>query len=117
MRKGKKLLVFLFPLALLCACENDIEDAKSEESIVMNIATAAVKEEYFFSATIRDVKERILDLEIADSENANEIKKEINKRLQIQGVMSYKVNVSQRNKEIVNAEHRWELVFGQIFDG
>ncbi|MEC3085268.1 DUF4030 domain-containing protein, partial [Bacillus cereus] len=99
MRKGKKLLVFLFPLALLCACENDIEDAKSEESIVMNIATAAVKEEYFFSATIRDVKERILDLEIADSENANEIKKEINKRLQIQGVMSYKVNVSQRNKE------------------
>ncbi len=30
--------------------------------------------------------------------------------------MSYKVNISQRNKEIVNAEHRWELVFGQIFD-
>ena len=24
--------------------------------------------------------------------------------------MSYKVNISQRNKEIVNAEHRWELV-------
>ena len=40
MRKGKKLLVFLFPLALLCACENDIEDAKSEDSIVMDIATA-----------------------------------------------------------------------------
>ncbi|WP_242308515.1 DUF4030 domain-containing protein [Bacillus cereus group sp. BfR-BA-01524] len=116
MRKGKKLLVLLFPLALLCACENDIEDAKSEESIVMDIATAAVKEESFFSAAIRDEKERIVDLEIADSENANEIKKEINKRLQIQGVMSYKVNVSQRNKEIVNAEHRWELVFGQIFD-
>ncbi|PFA92130.1 MULTISPECIES: DUF4030 domain-containing protein [Bacillus] len=117
MRKGKKLLVFLFPLALLCACENDIEDAKSEESIVMDIATAAVKQESFFSAAIWDEKARIVDLEIADSENANEIKKEINKRLQIQGVMSYKVNVSQRNKEIVNAEHRWELVFGQIFDG
>ncbi|MBR9672375.1 hypothetical protein CWB34_12335 [Bacillus cereus] len=117
MRKGKKLLVFLFPLALLCACENDIEDAKSEESIVMDIATAAVKQESFFSASIWDEKARIVDLEIADSENANEIKKEINKRLQIQGVMSYKVNVSQRNKEIVNAEHRWELVFGQIFDG
>ncbi|MHA7105210.1 DUF4030 domain-containing protein [Bacillus sp. C-3-6] len=116
MRKGKKLFVFLFPLALLCACENDIEDAKSEESIVMDIATAAVKEESFFNAAIRDEKERIVDLEIADSENANEIKKEINKRLQIQGVMSYKVNVSQRNKEIVNAEHRWELVFGHIFD-
>ena len=36
--------------------------------------------------------------------------------MQIQGIMSYKVNISQRNKEIVNAEHRWELVFGQIFD-
>lgn len=117
MRKGKKLLVFLFPLGLLCACESDIEDAKSEESIVMDIATAAVKQESFFSAAIWDEKARIVDLEIADSENANEIKKEINKRLQIQGVMSYKVNVSQRNKEIVNAEHRWELVFGQIFDG
>ncbi|PFE91747.1 hypothetical protein CN325_24385 [Bacillus thuringiensis] len=116
MRKRRKLLVLLFPLALLCACENDIEDAKSEESIVMDIATATVKEESFFSVAIRDEKERILDLEIADSENANEIKKEINKRLQIQGIMSYKVNISQRNKEIVNAEQRWQLVFGHIFD-
>ncbi|MFZ7759356.1 DUF4030 domain-containing protein [Bacillus thuringiensis] len=116
MRKGKKLLVFLFPFALLCACENDIEDAKSEDSIVMDIATVAVKEESFFSAAIWDEKARIVDLEIADSENANEIKKEINKRLQIQGIMSYKVNISQRNKEIVNAEQRWQLVFGQIFD-
>lgn len=116
MRKGTKVLVFLIPFALLCACENEIEDAKSEDSIVMDIATAAVKEESFFSAAIWDEKARIVDLEIADSENANEIKKEINKRLQIQGVTSYKVNISQRNKEIVNAEHRWELVFGQIFD-
>lgn len=116
MRKGTKVLVFLIPFALLCACENEIEDAKSEDSIVMDIATVAVKEESFFSAAIWDEKARIVDLEIADSENANEIKKEINKRLQIQGVMSYKVNISQRNKEIVNAEHRWELVFGQIFD-
>ncbi|MCU4978372.1 DUF4030 domain-containing protein [Bacillus cereus] len=116
MRKGTKVLVFLIPFALLCACENEIEDAKSEDSIVMDIATAAVEEESFFSAAIWDEKARIVDLEIADSENANEIKKEINKRLQIQGVMSYKVNISQRNKEIVNAEHRWELVFGQIFD-
>ena len=116
MRKGTKVLVFLIPFALLCACENEIEDAKSEDSIVMDIATVAVKEESFFSAAIWDEKARIVDLEIADSENANEIKKEINKRLQIQGIMSYKVNISQRNKEIVNAEHRWELVFGQIFD-
>ena len=116
MRKGTKVLVFLIPFALLCACENEIEDAKSEDSIVMDIATVAVKEESFFSAAIRDEKARIVDLEIADSENANEIKKEINKRLQIQGIMSYKVNISQRNKEIVNAEHRWELVFGHIFD-
>ncbi len=48
MRKGTKLLVFLIPFALLCACENDIEDPKSEESIVMDIATATVKEESFF---------------------------------------------------------------------
>ncbi|EEK89293.1 DUF4030 domain-containing protein [Bacillus cereus] len=116
MRKGTKVLVFLIPFALLCACENEIEDAKSEDSIVMDIATVAVKEESFFSAAIWDEKARIVDLEIADSENANEIKKEINKRLQIQGIMSYKVNISQRNKEIVNAEQRWQLVFGQIFD-
>lgn len=116
MRKGTKVLVFLIPFALLCACENEIEDAKSEDSIVMDIATVAVKQESFFSAAIWDEKARIVDLEIADSENANEIKKEINKRLQIQGIMSYKVNISQRNKEIVNAEQRWQLVFGQIFD-
>ncbi|MDA2299483.1 DUF4030 domain-containing protein [Bacillus cereus group sp. MYBKT14-1] len=116
MRKEKKLLVFLFPLALLCACENDIEDAKSEESIVIDIATAAVKEESFFSAAIRDEKERILDLEIADSEDSNEIKNDINKRLVIQGVTSYKINITQRNREVVKAESRWNQVFGHIFD-
>ncbi|OPA36846.1 hypothetical protein BHL07_23480 [Bacillus cereus] len=116
MRKEKKLLVFLFPLALLCACENDIEDAKSEESIVIDIATAAVKEESFFSAAIRDEKERILDLEIADSEDRNEIKNDINKRLVIQGVTSYKINITQRNREVVKAESRWNQVFGHIFD-
>ena len=47
MRKGTKVLVFLIPFALLCACENEIEDAKSEDSIVMDIATVAVKEESF----------------------------------------------------------------------
>ncbi|MEI4617771.1 DUF4030 domain-containing protein [Bacillus cereus] len=116
MKRGKKLLVFLFSIALLCACEPEMEESKSEDSIVMGIATATVKQESFFSAAIWDEKARIVDLEIADSENANEIKKEINKRLQIQGIMSYKVNISQRNKEIVNAEQRWQLVFGQIFD-
>ncbi len=116
MKRGKKLIVFLFSIALLCACEPEMEESKSEDSIVMGIATATVKQESFFSAAIWDEKARILDLEIADSENANEIKKEINKRLQIQGIMSYKVNISQRNKEIVNAEQRLQLVFGQIFD-
>ncbi|PES48771.1 DUF4030 domain-containing protein [Bacillus thuringiensis] len=111
MRKGKKLLVLLFPFALLCACENDIED-----SIVMDIATAAVKEESFFSAAIRDEKERIVDLEIADSEDSNEIKNDINKRLVIQGVTSYKINITQRNREVVKAESRWNQVFGHIFD-
>lgn len=111
MKRGKKLIVFLFSIALLCACEPEMEESKSEDSIVMGIATATVKQESFFSAAIWDEKARIVDLEIADSENANEIKKEINKRLQIQGIMSYKVNISQRNKEIVNAEQRWQLVF------
>lgn len=116
MKSGKKLIVFLFSIAVLCACEPEMEESKSEDSIVMDIATAAVKEESFFSATIRDEKERILDLEIADSEDRNEITNDINKRLAIQGVTSYKINIIQRNKESVNAEHRWELVFGQIFD-
>ena len=47
--KGNKGTCILIPFALLCACENEIEDAKSEDSIVMDIATVAVKEESFFS--------------------------------------------------------------------
>ena len=76
MKSGKKLIVFLFSIAVLCACEPEMEESKSEDSIVMDIATAAVKEESF-SAAIWDEKERIVDLEIADSENANEIKKKL----------------------------------------
>ncbi|WP_088350582.1 DUF4030 domain-containing protein [Bacillus cereus] len=116
MKRGKKLILFLFSIAVLCACEPEMEESKSEDSIVMDIATAAVKEESFFSATIQDEKERILDLEIADSEDRNEIKNDINKRLVIQGVTSYKINITQRNREVVKAESRWNQVFGQIFD-
>lgn len=83
MRKGKKLFVFLFLFVLLCVCENDIEDVKSEDFIVMDIVIVVVKEEFFFSVVIRDEKERILDLEIVDSEDSNEIKNDINKRLVI----------------------------------
>ncbi|AJH82455.1 DUF4030 domain-containing protein [Bacillus sp. AY1-10] len=77
MKRGKKLIVFLFSIALLCACEPEMEESKSEDSIVMGIATATVKQESFFSAAIWDEKARIVDLEIADSENANEIKKKL----------------------------------------
>ena len=73
MKSGKKLIVFLFSIAVLCACEPEMEEFKSEDSIVMDIATAAVRRN-LFSAAIWDEKERIVDLEIADSENANEIK-------------------------------------------
>lgn len=45
MKSGKKLIVFLFSIAVLCACEPEMEESKSEDSIVMDIATAAVKEE------------------------------------------------------------------------
>lgn len=48
MKRRKKLIVFLFSIALLCACEPEMEESKSEDSIVMDIATAAVKEESFF---------------------------------------------------------------------
>lgn len=77
MKRGKKLILFLFSIAVLCACEPEMEESKSEDSIVMDIATATVKEESFFSAAIWDEKARIVDLEIADSENANEIKKKL----------------------------------------
>lgn len=77
MKSGKKLIVFLFSIAVLCACEPEMEESKSEDSIVMDIATAAGKGGIFFSAAIWDDKERKVDLEIADSENANEIKKKL----------------------------------------
>ncbi len=34
----------------------------------------------------------------------------------IQGVTSYKINITQRNREVVKAESRWNQVFGHIFD-
>ncbi len=58
--KRKKLIVFLFSIALLCACESEMEESKSEDSKVMDIATATVKKESFFSAAIWDEKESMV---------------------------------------------------------
>lgn len=116
MRKGKRLFVPLFSLVLLCSCQSDIEEPKSEGSKVMDTVKNTVNEKSFLSASISEEKTRVLDLEVADTEKTEKVKKEINTQLKNQGIQPYTINVTEKNMDIVKIENRWDKIFGYIFD-
>lgn len=76
MKKGKELLALLFSLVLLCSCQNDKEEAKSEESKVMDTIMETVDDKDFLSASMSDTP-RTVDLEIADTVNTSKLKKRL----------------------------------------
>lgn len=113
MKKGKELFVLLFSLALLCSCQNDIEESKSEDSKFLDTVMNTVNKKDFLSASVDD-KTRVVDLEIADTVNRSKVKKEINTQLKKQDIRPYTINVSQRNMDIVKIENRWDMIYSYI---
>ena len=114
MKKRKELFVLLFSLTLVCSCQNDKEEAKSEEAKVMDTIMETVDEKDFLSASMSDTPKTV-DLEIADTVNTSKLKKTINTQLKNQGIRPYTINVSQRNMDIVKKERRWSEVYSSIF--
>lgn len=115
MKKGKELFVLLFSLALLCSCQSDKEEAKSEEAKVMDTIMETVDEKDFLSASMSDTP-RTVDLEIADTVNTSKLKKVINFQLKNQDIKPYTINVSERNMDIVKKERQWSKVYSSIFN-
>ncbi|MED1599296.1 DUF4030 domain-containing protein [Bacillus pseudomycoides] len=116
MKKGKGLLLPLLLATLLSACQqNDKEEAKSEESKVMDTIMETVDEKDFLSASMSDTP-RTVDLEIADTVNTSKVKKEINTKLKNQDIRPYTINVSQRNMDIVKIENRWDMIYSYILE-
>ncbi|WP_242281166.1 DUF4030 domain-containing protein [Bacillus cereus group sp. BfR-BA-01347] len=114
MGKGKILCVPLLSLALLCSCQSDAEEPKSEGSKVMEAVNKTVNKKSFVSAAIWDENTRRLDIEIADTEDSSKVKKEINNRLKNQGIKPYTINIKERDMKIVEKEKRWNKVTGSI---
>ncbi len=80
----------------------------------MNIVMNVVNKKGFLSAYLDD-KTRTVDLEIADTENASKVKKEINAQLKNQDIRPYTINVSQKNMDIVKKKSIDGTEFTVIF--
>lgn len=114
MGKAKVLCVSLLSLALLCSCQGNTEESKSEGSKVMEAVNKTVNKKSFVSAAIWDENTRRLDVEIADTEDSSKVKKEINNRLKNEGIKPYTINIKERDMKIVEKEKRWNKVTGSI---
>ncbi|HDR7768294.1 TPA: DUF4030 domain-containing protein [Bacillus paranthracis] len=114
MKSGKMLLILLFSLVLLCSCQFETEE-KSEELKVMDTIVKTVGEKDFLSVSMNDTPGTV-DLEIADTVNSSEIRKEINAQLKNQDIRPYTINLNQRNIDIVKKEARWSEVYASIFN-
>ncbi|MCI0768199.1 DUF4030 domain-containing protein [Bacillus sp. TL12] len=116
MKKRKGLILPLVLAILFGACQqSDLEESKSEDSKVMDTVMDTVDKKDFLSATVDD-KTKIVELEIADTVNASELKKNINTQLKSQYIRPYTINVSQRDMDIVKIENRWDNISSYIVE-
>lgn len=116
MRKVKTICVPLLSLALLCSCQSDTGESKSEGSKVMDAVNKTVNKKSFVSAAIWDENTRRLDLEIANTEDSTKVRNDINKLLDKEGVQPYTINIKEKDMKIVEIEKRWNKVTGAIFE-
>ncbi|PFI75763.1 DUF4030 domain-containing protein [Bacillus cereus] len=116
MGKGKILCVSVLSLALLCSCQGNTEEHKSEGSKVMDAVNKTVNKKSFVSAAIWDENTRRLDIEIADTEDSSKVKTEINNQLKNQGIKPYTINIKERDMKIVEKEKRWNKITGSILE-
>ncbi|WP_459502647.1 DUF4030 domain-containing protein [Bacillus sp. C1] len=116
MQKGTRLFSLLSLIFLLYVCQqSELEEPKSEDAKVMDIVVNSVNEKDFLSASMEDTT-RIVYLEIADTVNVRQLKKEINTQFKNQDIKPYTINVSQRNMDIVKIENRWSNIYSYIYE-
>jgi hypothetical protein len=114
MGKRKVLCISVLSLALLCSCQGNTEEPKSEGSKVMEAVNKTVNKKSFVSAAIWDENTRRLDIEISDTEDSSKVKTEINNQLKNQGIKPYTINIKERDMKIVEKKKRWNKVTGSI---
>lgn len=114
MGKGKILCVSVLSLVLLCSCQSNTEEPKSEGSKVMDVVNNTVNKKSFISAAIWDENTRRLDIEIADTEDSSKVKKEISNRLKNQEIKPYTINIKERDMKVMEKEKIWNKVTGSI---
>lgn len=105
----------LLPIFLLCSCQQIDTKNSSEDSKVMNTVLRVVNKESFIGASI-DEKNKVVDLEIADVENASKVRSKINEQLEKQGIQPRTIHISQKNMAQVKQEHRWDEIQSSLFN-
>ncbi|MGG2134667.1 DUF4030 domain-containing protein [Bacillus sp. S2(2024)] len=108
--------LLLFSGILSTCQQSDRKDFRREEAKVMNAVLHVVDKQDFIGASV-DEPTKVVDLEIADTEKASTVRKEINKQLKHQGIQPYTVNISQKNMVQVQKDQRWETIQGNLFQG
>lgn len=109
------VLGLLLPIFLLCSCQQTDTKNSSEDSKVMDTVLRVVNKESFIGASI-DEKDKVVDLEIADVENASKVRSKINEQLEKQGIQPRTIHISQRNMAQVKQEHRWDEIQSSLFN-
>lgn len=100
----------LISVSVLSACQyTDEENVRSEDEKVMDTVLHVVNKGSFIGAEIVD-QGKAVDLVIADVENANKVRSQINKQLEKQGIQPRTIHISQKNMAQVKQEHRWEEI-------
>ncbi|WP_020061323.1 DUF4030 domain-containing protein [Bacillus sp. 123MFChir2] len=105
----------ILPIVLLCSCQQTDTENSSEDSKVMDTVLLVVDKESFIGASI-DEKDKVVDLEIADVENASKVRSKINEQLEKQGIQPRTIHINQKNMAQVKQEHRWDEIQSSLFN-
>jgi len=113
MKRIKVCVLFICVTLLLSSCQTSKADAKDKHEIVGDVLENISAQYPVINYTGDDHN---IWMDVEDTVQASEVKKEIQQQLKENHLNGYNVSVRARDMKQVEKEHRWSLIDSYIFE-
>ncbi|MGG0593537.1 DUF4030 domain-containing protein [Priestia megaterium] len=113
MKRIKACILFICVTVLLSSCQISRADAKDKHEIVGDVLENISAQYPVINYTGDDHN---IWMDVEDTVQASDVKKEIQQQLKENGVNNYKITVHARDIKQVEKEHRWDMINYYIFE-
>jgi hypothetical protein len=111
----KRLLMFLFAISLLSACQmSEAEELSSGEQL-KKVVQSLDKEYNIRTATIDD-KQNIIEVDIPNSKNSKSLQKDFDEIAKIYNLQDFKLKINKIDLEKVEKQRKWLGITSALYE-